>query len=104
MNKMLGKVNTLCKRFEKGLGVKGQLFILKAEPNLLIEKEHHWKENEKLLKKLEEVFRENEELKGTLDKGKKRVTEEWRKEMKCWKLENGKANVNFKEIVEANKK
>ncbi len=41
-----------------------------------------------------------EELKAELAEGEKRVREELKEEMKRWKVENEKANVSFKDIVE----
>lgn len=50
------------------LGVQGQLYKLRAELDLIKEREHHnKKENKELRKKLEEVLRDNEELKVKLE-------------------------------------
>lgn len=44
--------------------------------------------------------KENEALKAIVSKKEQRVREELLGEVKTWKVEHEKANVNFKEVIE----
>ncbi len=51
-----------------------------------------------VLKEIEEASRENEELLAKSEKEEKRMREV-KEELKCWRVESEKVNVNFKEVI-----